>query len=88
MPLNSATKPATLQVADRLAGVVETRAGSKIARPEDLVRLYDIILQNYADMKDVTSLDKDGDTYQMIDVNTMYYRTKRLALSPFILSEF
>ncbi|XP_063681088.1 signal recognition particle subunit SRP68-like [Bolinopsis microptera] len=65
------------QVADRLAGVVETRAGSKIARPEDLVRLYDIILQNYADMRDVTSLDKDGDTYQMIDVNTMYYRTKR-----------
>merc|ERR1712176_457559 len=65
------------QVADRLSGVVETRAGSKIARPEDLVRLYDIILQNYADMRDISSLDKDGNTYQMIDVNTMFYRTKR-----------
>ena len=67
---------------------METRAGSKIARPEDLVRLYDIILQNYADMKDITSLDKDGDTYQMIDVNTMYYRTKRLVFFWFSCFKF
>lgn len=65
------------QVSDKLTGVVETRPGSKIARPEDLVRLYDIILQNYADLRDINSLDKDGDTYQMIDINTMFYRAKR-----------
>ena len=69
------------QVADKLAGVVETRTGTKLARPEDLVRLYDIILQNYADLRDIASLDKDGESYQSIDVNTKFYRTKRLVVS-------
>ena len=67
-------------MADKLKGVVETRAGSKMARPEDLVRLYDIILQNYADMRDITSLDKDGEVYRMVDVNTLFYRTMRWAV--------
>lgn len=65
------------QVSDKLTGVVETRPGTKVARPEDLVRLYDIILQNCADMKSVQSLDKDGEMYKMIDVYTFFYRTKR-----------
>ena len=76
------TKLSTCQVSDKLTGVVETRPGTKVARPEDLVRLYDIILQNCADMKSVQSLDKDGEIYKMIDVYTLFYRTKRLGFPP------
>lgn len=49
----------------------------KAAKPEDLVRLYDIILQNYADMRDIASLEEGGVINKSIDFYTQFYRTKR-----------
>ena len=48
-----------------------------MARPEDLVRLYDIILQNYADLKGIVSIEKEGEFYKGIDGNTLFYRALR-----------
>eukprot|EP00116_Pleurobrachia_bachei_P002608 sb/3462870/ len=48
-----------------------------MARPEDLVRLYDIILQNYADLKGIVSIEKEGEFYKSIDGNTLFYRALR-----------
>jgi len=64
------------QVVEKLRVEPEQRVG-KSAKPEDLVRLYDIILQNYADMRDISSLEEGGVINKSIDFYTQFYRTKR-----------
>lgn len=64
------------QVVEKLRVEPEQRVG-KSAKPEDLVRLYDIILQNYADMRDISSLEEGGVINKNIEFYTQFYRTKR-----------
>ncbi|KJE93104.1 hypothetical protein CAOG_009730 [Capsaspora owczarzaki ATCC 30864] len=52
-------------------------AASKPTRPDDIVRLYDIILQNLADMNELGGLDNDPEFTKELAARTLYFKTFR-----------
>lgn len=55
----------------------EIGSGKKIAKPEDLVRIYDIILQNLSDMADLPGIDQDLTFSKEIAAQMLEYKAYR-----------
>ncbi|KAJ7390150.1 signal recognition particle subunit srp68 [Desmophyllum pertusum] len=55
----------------------EPGSGKKISKPEDLVRIYDIILQNLSDMADLPGIDQDLTFSKEIAAQMLQYKAHR-----------
>ncbi|XP_015269976.1 PREDICTED: signal recognition particle subunit SRP68 isoform X2 [Gekko japonicus] len=51
--------------------------GKRTARPQDLIRLYDIILQNLADLQQLPGLEEDKSFLKEIGIKTLVYKAYR-----------
>ncbi|XP_039183938.1 signal recognition particle subunit SRP68 [Crotalus tigris] len=51
--------------------------GKRVPRPQDLIRLYDIILQNLAELQQLPGLEEDKSYLKEIGIKTLVYKAYR-----------
>jgi len=60
-----------------LSGEVIVEKGKKPVKPQDLVRLFENIIQNLNDMKNLAGLDEDLEFHHEIEAKVSYYKAAR-----------
>jgi len=60
-----------------LAGEIVVEKGKKPVKPQDLVRLFESIIQNLSDMKGLAGLDEDLDFHHEVEAKVSYYKAAR-----------
>ena len=60
-----------------LDGYVEQEKGKKPVKPQDLVRLFENIIQNLNDVKNLAGLDEDLEFHQKVEAEVNYYKSFR-----------
>ncbi|XP_068732077.1 signal recognition particle subunit SRP68-like [Montipora capricornis] len=69
--------PPVLQTSVGEVTVESGPSNRKISKPEDLVRIYDIILQNLSDMADLPGIDQDLNFSKEIAAKMLHYKAQR-----------
>jgi len=60
-----------------LAGEITVEKGKKPVKPQDLVRLFENIIQNLSDMKGLAGLDEDLEFHHEVEAKVSYYKAAR-----------
>jgi len=60
-----------------LSGAVVVEKGKKPVKPQDLVRLFENIIQNLNDMKNLAGLDEDLEFHHEIEAKVSFYKAAR-----------
>ena len=51
--------------------------GQKVVRPQDIARLYEIIMQNMGDIKNLPGMEDDADLEQEMSADVVAYKAFR-----------
>lgn len=60
-----------------LSGEIVIEKGRKPVKPQDLVRLFENIIQNLSDMKGLAGLDEDLEFHHEVEAKVSYYKAAR-----------
>ena len=60
-----------------LSGQVQIEKGKKPVKPQDLVRLFENVIQNLNDVKNLAGLDEDLEFHHEIEAKVSFYKAAR-----------